>query len=397
MKITRRDFIRKSLVTGGSLISLTSLLGCAKIARAAVEKEKEFEIFQVKYVPNEIYFSDQKPVVSIVKINEKWSNAKGIEYAVQKAIDLIGGINKVTQGKERILLKPNLVSQAVTDTTKSEVIESLAGLMKKAGKEVSIGEASAASFQNIDMSVMGFVCKTKNSKTLQAIQDNVFNILGYTELSKKISVPLINLHVGKMAKMNIPDNFVFKEIYIHEALYNADLICSVPMMKTHGLANVSLALKNVGIGGFPGLIYGTVRSEVHKKATELEPTGTSTTIVDMVKANKIGLNVIDASMAMQGQGPSASGGGELVKMNLIIAGTNALAADMVAAKVMGFESEEIDTFKWAWKAGMKPAKISDIEIAGEKIEDVRKQFRKPMLMPYTMMKEWYGPPCKNEI
>ncbi len=396
MKITRRDFMKESLVMGGSLISLTSLLGCAKIVMAAVEKEKEFEVFPVQYLPNGIYFSDQKPIVSIVKINEKWSNAKGIDYAVSKAIDLIGGIKNVTKGKERILLKPNLVSPAVTDTTKPLVIESLAKLMKKTGKDVYIGEASAASIQNFDISVGG-TCRTKNSKTLQALQDDVFNKLGYVELSKKFSVPLVNLHIGKMAKMNIPDNFVFKEIFIHEALYNADLICSVPMMKTHGLANVTLALKNVGIGGFPGLVYGTVRSEVHKKSTDLEPTGTSTAIVDMVKANKIGLNIIDASIAMQGQGPSASGGGELVKMNLIIASTNALAADMVAAKIMGFESEEIDTFKWAWKAGMKPKQISDIEIAGEKIGNVRKQFRKPLLTPYAMMRDWWGTPCKNNI
>ncbi len=388
MKLTRREVLKR-----GSLLCLTGMLGCIKIKTADSGDVEEFEIIPSRYVPNQLYFSGKKPVVGIVRINEKWSEARGIEYAVTKALDLIGGLNKVTKGKERILLKPNLVSPNFTDTTKPSVIEALAKLMKKAGKEVSIGEASSASIRNIKMSIQGYVCSTKNSKTLQAIQDDVFNALGYADLSKKIDVPLVNLHVGKMIRMNIPDNFVFKEIYIHEDLYNADLICSVPMMKTHGLAGVTLALKNIGIGGFPGLVYGTVRSEVHRKATEIDKTGTSTAIVDMVKANKIGLNVIDASTAMQGQGPTVSQGGELIKMNLIIASTNALAADIVASSLMGFDANEIDTFKWAWKAGMKPSGIDDIEIVGEKSGEVRRQFKKPMIVPYTMIKDWYGPPC----
>jgi len=58
-------------------------------------------------------------------------------------------------------------------------------------------------------------------------------------------------------------------------------------------------------------------------------------------------------------------------MNLIIASKNALAADMVAANLMGFEPIEIDTFKWAWEAGMNPSNINDIQIVGEKLEKVR--------------------------
>ncbi len=397
MGITRRVFLEESVIKGGSFLCLAHLLGHSKFLQAETEKEVGFEIFQGKHIPNPIYFADKRPVVSIAAINEKWSAEKGIDYAVAEALDLIGGVKKVTQGKERILLKPNLVGPNVSDTTKVNVIGSLAALMKKVGKDVCIGEAGAAAIQNIDTTIQGNVCRTSNYKTLQAIQENLFNTLGYADLSKRTGVPLVNLHVGKMAKMPIPDSYVFKELYIHEAMYNADLICSVPMMKTHVLANVTLALKNVGIGGFPGLVYGTVRSDVHKKATEFEPTGTSSTIIDMVKAHKIGLSVIDASMAMQGNGPSVSNGAEIIPMNLIIASTNPLAADMVAVSVMGYDPNEIDTFKWAWKAGMKPLNLNNIEIVGKKIEEVKKPFKRPTVVPYTMIKDWYGPPCKNAV
>jgi hypothetical protein len=79
------------------------------------------------------------PVVSIVKIKDNQIGA-----AVEEAIQLLGGIETVASGKERIMLKPNLVSNDPRATTKPEVIRALAALMKKAGKAVSIGEGSAA-------------------------------------------------------------------------------------------------------------------------------------------------------------------------------------------------------------------------------------------------------------
>ena len=102
--------------------------------------------------------------------------------------------------------------------------------------------------------------------------------------------------------------------------------------------------------------------------------------------------VVDASMAMQGQGPSVSRGGQLVKMDLIIAGTNPLATDMVAAAIMGFHPEEISTFVWAWNAGMRPSSLNDIEIRGERIQDVRRNFLRPTVYPWAVISQ-YGPPC----
>ena len=389
MNISRRRF----LIKGAEFVCLSAMLGFDRSLQANEEKIQEFEIFPIDYEPNPFLFSNQIPAVSVVSVNSKWSESKGIEYATTKAIELIGGINEVAKGKKRILLKPNLVNTNPNDTTNPRVVEALAKLMKNSGKEVYIGEAGAASVRNIDISLKGYVCRTKTAEILQAIQDDIFKGTGYDDLSKRIGIPLVNLHVGNMVKMKVSDNFVFKEIYVHKTMSDVDLVCSVPMMKTHGLATVTLALKNIGIGGYPGMMYGTVRSLVHQEGIKLEPTGTSAVTVDMVKANKLGLSVIDATTAMQGQGPSTSRGGSLVDMNLIIASKNALAADMVAANIMGFEPIEIDTFKWAWKAGMNPSNINDIQIVGEKIEKVRQQFKRPRVIPYTMIANWYGPPC----
>ena len=200
-----------------------------------------------------------------------------------------------------------------------------------------------------------------------------------------------NLHTGEMSKVKIPDGFVYKEVSLQHCLTEIDMLCSVPMMKTHGLATVTLVMKNL-IGVYPGEVYGTVRSAVHSEAAKVEESGTASAIVDMVRANKLGLVVIDASVAMQGQGPSVHQGGQLVNMDLIIARTNPLATDMAAAYLMGFHPEEISTFVWAWKAGMTPVSLKEIEIRGTKLNEVRQDFSRPTVYPWNAISN-YGHPC----
>lgn len=90
---------------------------------------------------------------------------------------------------------------------------------------------------------------------------------------------------------------------------------------------------------------------------------------------------------MEGQGPVQ---GTPVKMDLIIAGTNVLATDMVSASLMGFEPEEVPTFSWACKAGMKPARLDEIEVRGEKLEKVWRIFARARVLPWPSIRNYYG-------
>jgi len=78
------------------------------------------------------------------------------------------------------------------------------------------------------------------------------------------------------------------------------------------------------------------------------------------------------------------------KMDLIIAGTNPLATDIVAASIMGFKPRQIPTFTWANKAGMKPARLNEIEVRGEKLENVRRSFVKPNVYTWESVRETWG-------
>jgi uncharacterized protein (DUF362 family) len=239
-KITRREFLEKS----------------AKVAVGAAAGSFMFS-------RSEGYPKGERPVVSVVKIKND-----NIGIAVEEAIDLLGGIREVTKGKERIMLKPNLLGPAPEVTTKPVVIKTLTQMMKKAGKEVLVGEGSAAA---PPFNVQGNeTFRTKKREILDKMQQFVFDDLGYSELAKSLGVPLVTLHSGEMAEVDVPNAFCFDKITLHRSLQDIDLLCSVPMMKTHVLAQVTLGMKNL-IGLYPGTVYQSIRGSMHDLASEVEP------------------------------------------------------------------------------------------------------------------------------
>lgn len=362
-QISRRDFIKTAAV------GATAMLVACQTRQLPTPTS----------LPETAVSVSKRPAVSIVKIK-----AGDIERAVEAAVDLLGGIESVAQGKERIMLKPNLVSNDPRATTKPQVIHALAKLMKNAGKDVSIGEGSAAAggFNAID----DITYRTKNRELLEAMQQFVFDDLGYTEFARSMKIPLINLHLGEMVDVEVPNGFAYQNITLHHSLTEIDLLCSVPMMKTHTLATVTLGMKNL-IGLYPGTIYSTVRAGVHDHAADAGSPGVAFETIDMMRANKLGLVVVDGSTAMEGNGP---GNGTLVPMDVIIAGTNPLATDMVAASVMGFEPEEIPTFVWANKAGMQPQSLDEIDIRGEEVSRVSRRFVEPQLNSWNDIRSVWG-------
>jgi uncharacterized protein (DUF362 family) len=321
----------------------------------------------------------RKDIVSIVRISN--GNIAG---AVMEAIDLLGGINALTRGKNRIMLKPNLVTDSPDCTTKPIVIKTIAQLMQKAGKEVMIGEGSAAA-ESFNV-VNNEICRTKKREILDNMQQHVFDALGYTEMARSLNIPLINLHSGDMVEVPLKSGFAAKSVKIHKSLTGVDLLCSVPMKKTHSLATVTLAMKNL-IGLYPGTEYYSVRSWLHDRAAETGSTGVAYEVIDMNNAVSTGLAVIDASTAMEGNGPM---GGPLVDMGLIIAGTCPLATDMVGATLMGFETTEIPAIALAHKSGMLPSALDNIEIRGLSIDQCRRKFVRPDIVKWTDINKFWG-------
>jgi uncharacterized protein (DUF362 family) len=360
-KLSRRDFLKLGarLATGVAAGSLAlETISCGPQRHTSVEKTA---------------------VVSIARIKND-----NIGYAVEEALDLLGGIDTVAAGKERIMLKPNLVTESPHCTTKPEVIEALARLMTKAGKDVAIGEGSA-SCNGFNVR-SGETYRTRNRGLLDTMQRYIFDRLGYSELAKSFDVPLINLHSGEMVNVPVPGGLVFDRLTLHHTLQEIDLLCSVPMMKTHVMATVTLGMKNL-MGLYPGSAYCSVRACVHDQAADAGSPGTAFEIIDMVRANKLGLTVVDGSMAMEGDGP---GEGPLVKMDVIVAGTNPLATDMVAADLMGFKPQRVPTFTEAHKSGLGPTRLDEIEVRGISRDEARRSFAKPNVASWDSIRGIWG-------
>jgi hypothetical protein len=89
-KYSRREFIRRStgVIAGLALVSPLLHLSCTE-----------------KQTPFNEGTTEITAIVSIVRIREG-----KVERAVEEAIDWLGGIHSVTEGKQRIMLKPNLVA-----------------------------------------------------------------------------------------------------------------------------------------------------------------------------------------------------------------------------------------------------------------------------------------------
>ena len=118
-------------------------------------------------------------------------------------------------------------------------------------------------------------------------------------------------------------------------------------------------------------------------------------VVDIHKCVSTDLTVMDAIVAMEGLGPRLGGP---INMDLILASSDVVSLDAVAAEVMGYGAGAIETTRLAASQGIGIGDLSEIEVIGEQINQVQRQFRKPDLRiegiypGFTIIK---GGPCQH--
>ena len=103
---------------------------------------------------------------------------------------------------------------------------------------------------------------------------------------------------------------------------------------------------------------------------------------DLLRVRQADLTFIDGIIAMEGQGPHA---GTPLEMNLLMAGTQTVAVDAVAAYVMGFETVEIPAVRIAATEGLGERDMDRIEVVGTPVADVRTFFKRPMNDPIGLI------------
>ena len=147
---------------------------------------------------------------------------------------------------------------------------------------------------------------------------------------------------------------------LHEFTYTgyldkADLIINFAKLKSHGMMGMSCAAKNIF-----GVVPGIIKPEYHFRYPKYEDFADM--IVDLDEYFHPTLSIADAVVGMEGNGPTA---GTPKAINCLLASHSPHNLDLVAAKILGFEREELPILEAAYRRGMTPATPDEVKTFGD--------------------------------
>jgi len=147
----------------------------------------------------------------------------------------------------------------------------------------------------------GEIFRTRKREILEPMQQYVFEQLGYAELGRRCAFRW-SICIAGNGEVAVPGGFVYGKLTIRRALAETDLLCSVPMMKTHQMATVTLGMKNL-VGVFPGTVYQSIRGRCTTRRPRSSRRRRRRWWWTWCR-QQLGLVVVDGWMAMEGNGPS---------------------------------------------------------------------------------------------
>lgn len=284
--------------------------------------------------------------VSIVKCD----SYADVQNAIDNALELIGGIEKFVKKGDNVVIKPNLVSKKKPDeavTTHPDFLHAVIVAVEKAGGNVTVAESSGGPYN-------------------QAVLKGLYSVC---QIDKAIE--------GTNAKLNFDTSFTevvysegvtIKKFPIINPILEADVIISLPKLKTHAMTSYTGAVKNLF-----GTIPGTYKADYHFRLDDRS--AFCSMLVDLCECVKPTLSIMDGVWGMEGDGPTA---GENRHIGLVLASANSYALDMAACHIIDYKPHEVDTVKYSVERGLCPKSVDKILIAGEDIESVRiTDFKKP--------------------
>jgi uncharacterized protein (DUF362 family)/Pyruvate/2-oxoacid:ferredoxin oxidoreductase delta subunit len=262
-----------------------------------------------------------------------------LQRKISQVFDLIGGLDRHVKPGMKVLLKPNLLSakepmRAIT--THPEVVAAVAREVRQLGADVIIGDSPGGAKRGVR---------------------RVWENTGMLAMAERERIELVNFEAGGVVKFSLNDRHYF----LAKPAVEADFIINLPKLKTHILTLMTGAVKNMF-----GLIPGFRKGQYHKEAPR--PNEFSQVIVDILSLRPPNLTLMDGILAMEGDGPSS---GNPRWVNLILASTDPVAIDAVAASIIGLRPERVPTTRIASEAGLGIGWPEALEIVGDKLEEVK--------------------------
>lgn len=236
------------------------------------------------------------------------------KHSIQKALNDIEA-GPVLAKQKAILIKPNLVNASPHPvTTPPEICEAVIDIVRSyTSAEIVIAEG----------------CGDPSYET-----NEIYDLLGYTTVSRRSGVKLIDLNHSKFKKYKHSQCTIFPEMILPEIVFSHFLI-SVPVLKVHSFSDISGSMKNM-IGIAPPQYYSGQHGYWKKSAFHLN---IHEAIIELNTYRHPDLTVMDATIGL----PDSHLGGRQCQppANKIIAGYDAKLVDREAATLLGLNWQKI--------------------------------------------------------
>jgi len=277
--------------------------------------------------------------------------------SVRRAVELSDGLDTLP-ARAKVFIKPNIVfwTRAVAFPkwgviTTSRVVEDIIILLKERGiDDITIGEGSVSIYR-------------QGPETAA----HAFETLGYGVLKQKYGIKYINVFERPFEKVDLGDGV---ELNFNTDIVNSDFVVDLPVMKAHNQTVVSLGIKNL-----KGVIDIPSRKRCHTMTPDKDLHFWVAKLADRMPPM---LTVQDGIYTNE-RGPGVDG--RMHRRNLLVASSDMLAADLVGAKLLGHEPQNVPHLVHAAHNRNRPHDLSDIEIMGEEIEGLTKYHEYDF--PYT--------------
>jgi uncharacterized protein (DUF362 family) len=288
---------------------------------------------------------DERSLRAQVFIAKATSYQSDLESIIGDGLRMLGLSQSWAKGRI-VVLKPNLVEPSRSSpqiNTHPYVVRAAAEVFRRWGaREVIVAEGPGHCRDGqlvLDQSGLGAVLDESRLEFVDLNYDDVTlvpNRFGATKLSE-LALPL--------------------------TLKRADLIVSLPKLKTHHWAGVTLSLKNF-FGVMPGIVYGWPKNVLHHA-------GIGPAILDIAAAVCPHLAIVDGIVGMEGDGPIM---GTPRQSGVLVMGTNLPAVDATCARLMTINPWRIG-YLAAASGRLGPVAARHIEQRGEPIDGLAQRFQ----------------------
>ncbi len=135
---------------------------------------------------------------------------------------------------------------------------------------------------------------------------------------------------------------------LYKEIFEADKVINIPIAKHHGLAKLTMAMKN-----WMGIMGGK-RSQIHQKLDQ--------SLVDLSMVIKPTLTILDAVRILTANGPQGGNLADVKKLDTVIVGVDQVAVDSFGATLFGMKGSDLGYVKIAAKNGLGTMDLSKVDI-----------------------------------